>query len=87
MFNYERIIHGEGLGDYHNSYLEVLFGGGIALFLMFINFMIIRPFYYYAKYYSKYFLLITPFAIIPFFESNLTVVSFVLPMVYFYVIV
>jgi len=72
MFNYERIIHGEGLGDYHNSYLEVLFGGGIALFLMFINFMIFRPFYYYAKYYSKYFLLITPFAIIPFFESNLT---------------
>ena len=34
--------------------------------------MIFRPFYYYAKYYSKYFLLITPFAIIPFFESNLT---------------
>lgn len=72
MFNYERIIHGEGLGDYHNSYFEVLFGGGIALFIMFINFMIFRPFYYYAKYYSKYFLCITPFVVIPFFESNLT---------------
>ncbi len=72
MFNYEEIIHGEGLGDYHNSYLEVLFGGGIILFLLFINFMLLRPIYYYIKYYSKYFLLIPPFVVIPFFESNLT---------------
>ncbi|MGB4833181.1 MAG: O-antigen ligase family protein [Chitinophagales bacterium] len=72
MFNYEGTIGSDGLGDYHNSYLEVLFGGGIGLFIMFINFMIFRPFYYYIKYYSKTFLLITPVAIIPVFESNLT---------------
>lgn len=72
MFNYEKVIHGEGLGDYHDSYLEVLFGGGIILFLLFINFMLIRPLYYYIKYYSKYYLLIPPFIVIPFFESNLT---------------
>lgn len=72
MFNYERIIHGEGLGDYHNSYLEVLFGGGIILFLLFINFTVIRPLYYYITYYSKYFLIIPPFFVIPFLESNLT---------------
>lgn len=72
MFNYEKIIHGDGLGDYHNSYLEVLFGGGIVLFLMFLNFMLFRPLYYYVKYYSKYFLIITPILVIPFFESNIT---------------
>ncbi len=72
MFNYEKIIHGDGLGDYHNSYLEVLFGGGIILFLMFLNFMVFRPFYYYATHYSKYYLIITPLLVIPFFESNLT---------------
>lgn len=72
MFNYERIIHGEGLGDYHNSYLEILFGGGIILFLLFVNFMIFRPIYFYITYYSKYFLIIPPFFVIPFLESNLT---------------
>jgi len=72
MFNYEKIIHGDGLGDFHNSYLEVLFGGGIILFLMFLNFMVFRPLYYYAKHYSKYYLIITPILVIPFFESNLT---------------
>jgi len=72
MFNYDEIIHGEGLGDYHNSYLEVLFGGGIILFLLFINFMVIRPIYYYTVFYSKYFLILPPFFVIPFLESNLT---------------
>lgn len=72
MFNYEKIIHGDGLGDYHNSYLEVLFGGGIILFILFLNFMVFRPFYYYATHYSKYYLIITPLVVIPIFESNLT---------------
>ncbi len=72
MFNYESIINSGGLGDYHNSYFEVLFGGGIILFLLFINFMVIRPVYNYAKYYSKYFIVLPPLLIIPFFESNLT---------------
>jgi len=72
MFNYEELIHGEGLGDFHNSYLEVLFGGGIILFLLFINFTVFRPLYYYITYYSKYFLIIPPFFVIPFLESNLT---------------
>ncbi len=72
MFNYEGVIRGEGLGDYHNSYLEVLFGGGVILFLLFIYFMLIRPLYYYITFYSKYFLVIPPILVIPFFESNLT---------------
>ncbi len=77
MFNYEFTLHGDGLADYHDSYLEVLFGGGIILFLMFIAFMFIRPLYHYAIYYSKYFLVITPVLVIPFFESNLTGGQFV----------
>lgn len=71
MFNY-KIIANMPLSNYHNSYLEVLFGGGIILFLMFISFMVLRPLYNYAKYYSKYYLLFSPLLIIPFFESNIT---------------
>ncbi len=77
MFNYDYTIHGEGLADYHNSYLEVLFGGGIILFLLFITFMLFRPLYHYAIYYSKHFLIIMPVLVIPFFESNLTGGQFV----------
>lgn len=71
MFNY-KIIANMPLSDYHNSYLEILFGGGLILFLMFISFMVLRPIYHYVKYYSKYYLLFSPLLIIPFFESNIT---------------
>ncbi len=71
MFNY-KIIANMPLSDYHNSYLEILFGGGVVLFLMFILFMVLRPLYHYIKYYSKYYLLFAPLLIIPFFESNIT---------------
>jgi hypothetical protein len=73
MFNYEEVMHGRVMSeDYHNSYFEVLFGGGIILFLLFMSFMFFRPFYYYVKYYSTYFTFLPPLVIIPFFESNLT---------------
>ncbi|MFN0276219.1 MAG: O-antigen ligase family protein [Chitinophagales bacterium] len=73
MFNYEEVMYGVvDMQDYHNSYFEVLFGGGIVLFLLFLSFMLFRPITYYAKYYSKYFTFLPPLAIIPFFESNLT---------------
>lgn len=71
MFNY-KIIENMPLSDYHNSYLEILFGGGIILFMMFILFMVLRPLYHYIRYYSKYYLLFSPLLIIPFFESNIT---------------
>lgn len=71
MFNYQEILHNGG-GDYHDSYLEILFGGGIFLFILFLNFMVFRPLYNYVKYYSKYYLIIAPLMIIPLFESNLT---------------
>lgn len=71
MFNYE-IIANMSLSDYHNSYLEVLFGGGIVMFIMFLYFMLFKPLYNYARYYSRNFLLFSPLVIIPFFESNIT---------------
>lgn len=77
MFNYDLVIHGEGLGDYHNSYFEVLFGGGVILFIMFLSFMVFRPIYNYTRYYSKQYLVIPPFLVIPLLESNLTGGQFV----------
>ena len=71
MFNTNEVIEAD-VADYHNSYLEVLFGGGIVLLILFLVFILIRPLYNYLKYYSKYFLLLPPILIIPFFESNLT---------------
>jgi O-antigen ligase len=69
LFNYEGL---ERKGGYHNSYLEVFFGGGIIIFALFAYLFLIVPIYNYIKYYSKYLLILPPLIIIPFFESNLT---------------
>ncbi|HET7115936.1 MAG TPA: O-antigen ligase family protein [Hanamia sp.] len=72
MFNFNLLKNRDVLKGYHNSYYEVLFGAGIPLFLVFLSFMVLRPVVKFAKYYSKYTLLLPPLMIIPFFESNLT---------------
>ena len=72
MFNFEVIRGNTKLSSYHNSYLEVLFGAGIMLFLVFLTFMVFRPLVRFVRYYSKYTLLLPPLMIIPFFESDLT---------------
>ncbi|MBC8046656.1 MAG: O-antigen ligase family protein [Fimbriimonadaceae bacterium] len=72
MFNYAEVIPGNQLSDYHNSYFEILFGGGVILFILFLNFMLFRPLYFYTLYYSKYFISIPPFIVIPYFEANIT---------------
>lgn len=72
MFNYEEVIPNSQLSDYHNSYFEILFGGGIILLILFVSFMLFRPVYLYAVYYSKYFLCLSPLIVIPYFEANIT---------------
>jgi len=73
MFNYSSILKNKSnLGNFHNSYYDILFGVGIPLFLLFLSFMVFKPIARYIRYYSKYTLLIAPLMIIPFFESNLT---------------
>jgi hypothetical protein len=68
----ELIESGVRLKGYHNSYWEVLFGLGAPLFLVFSSFMILRPIKNYIKYFSRWILLLPPFLLIPFFESNIT---------------
>ena len=77
MFNYEPFEEkGEGLGSYHNSYFELLFGLGVPLFLLFLVFMLFEPLIQFFKRVSRYDLLFIPLAIIPFFEGNLTAGQF-----------
>ena len=72
MYNFTLIKNKVPLSTYHNSYLEVLFGAGIFLFLLFLTFMVFRPIKRYMLYYYKYSLLLPPLLILPFFESDLT---------------
>ncbi len=72
MFNFSNLKNKVGLGGYHNSYYEILFGVGIPLFLVFLSFMVFRPIKRFIKYYSKYTLLLPPLMIIPFFENDMT---------------
>ena len=68
----ELITSSVELEGYHNSYWEVLFGAGAPLFLVFASFMIFRPILNYWRYFSRWILLLPPFLLIPFFESNIT---------------
>lgn len=72
LFNYEILMKKFGVKNYHNSYLEVLFGGGIFIFGFFVLLFVYIPVKNYITYYHKYSLVIFPILIIPFFESNLT---------------
>ena len=77
MFNYDILKAGGAvLPKYHNSYWEVLFGSGIIVFLLFIGFMVYRPFVTFFKISVTYSLLFIPLLLIPFFESNLTAGQF-----------
>ena len=71
LFNHDFIYGVTNLGGYHNSYWEILFGGGILIFILFLNVMVFRPVYSYFKYTGNFSLFIFPLIIIPFFESNL----------------
>lgn len=72
LFNYEIFGDKMLLENYHNSYFEVLFGGGVFIFLVFLFLFVYGPIKNYITYYHKYSLIIFPIMIIPFFESNLT---------------
>ena len=72
MFNKEKIKSIANWTGYHNSYFEVLFGSGIVVFAVFLYLIVIRPVWYYLRYYSTYYLFFLPLLVIPYFESNLT---------------
>jgi hypothetical protein len=72
LFNHAFIQGVTNLGAYHNSYWEILFGGGVLVFLFFLSVMILRPIYVFNKYIGNFGLIMIPLIIIPFFESNLT---------------
>jgi len=69
LFDYKGLIHA---GGYHNSYFEILFGCGVFVFSYFIFLFVLRPAYFFFRYYSQHFITFFPLLIIPFFESNLT---------------
>ncbi|WP_298351611.1 O-antigen ligase [Runella sp.] len=60
----------------HNSYLEVLFSGGILCFLFFLIFYAINAFLKYLRFDSQYFIFLPALMIIPYFESNLNAGQF-----------
>jgi O-antigen ligase len=73
MFNVEYLDqYGSILGKYHNSYLEILFGSGILVFLVFLNFMLFKPLKQFWNGMHNYSMLFFPLLIIPFFESDIT---------------
>ena len=72
MFNKEKIKAIANWSGYHNSYFEVLFGSGVVVFAVFLFLIVLRPVWYYLRYYSTYYLFFIPLLVIPYFESNLT---------------
>ena len=72
IFNAERVRSITGWPGYHNTYYEVLFGAGLPVFIFFFYLIVIRPGWYYLRYFATYYLFFLPLLIIPFFESNLT---------------
>ena len=77
MFNYDFLKKSDSiLKGYHNSYFEILFGGGVILFILFLYFMLIYPFRVFWQKTLHYSLLFFPLTIIPFFESDLTAGQF-----------
>ncbi len=72
MFNNEQVKIIIGWPGFHNSYYEVLFGAGVPVFLFFFYLIVIRPGWYYIRYFAVRYLFFLPLLVIPFFESNLT---------------
>jgi len=72
LFNYDVFENKNILESYHNSYFEILFGGGVFIFLLFFIVFVYQPLKNYFLYFKNNFLIIFPIMIIPFFESNLT---------------
>ena len=76
FFNKEILKNKSNITGYHNSYYEILFGGGIPLFLVFLSFMFFTPLIRFIKYYYKYTLLLPALMILPFFESDISAGQF-----------
>jgi hypothetical protein len=72
LFNHEYIRGVTNLASFHNSYMEILFGGGVLIFFMFLIMMLFRPLYLYFVHLGNFGIIIIPLILIPFFESNLT---------------
>ncbi len=60
----------------HNSYLEILFSGGLFSFLFFMIFMALNAIIKYVRFDSQYFVFLPSIIIIPYFESNLNAGQF-----------
>lgn len=72
MFDYSLVKEVSPLQGYHNSYWEMLFGGGLLVFIVFLVIMVLNPVKKLFKGYANQALIVLPMLIIPFFESNLT---------------
>ncbi|NBB19691.1 hypothetical protein GVN20_10045 [Runella sp. CRIBMP] len=60
----------------HNSYLEILFSGGIFSFLCFIVFFALNALLKYVRFDSQSFVFLPALMVIPYFESNLNAGQF-----------
>lgn len=60
----------------HNSYLEILFSGGLFPFLFFVIFFALNGFIKYVRFDSQYFIFLPTLMVIPYFESNLNAGQF-----------
>jgi hypothetical protein len=72
LFNYSLIQGVSNLSAYHNSYLEILFGCGVPVFIIFLSIMVFRPLKLLYYDLGGNYILIIPLIIIPYFESNIT---------------
>ena len=61
-----------GIGDYHNTYFEILFGCGVFTFCIYVYLFVYKPSNFFYKNHLSYFPILLPIIIIPYFENNLT---------------
>jgi O-antigen ligase len=60
----------------HNSYLEILFSGGLFSFLFFVISFALNALIKYIRFDSRYFIFLPTLMVIPYFESNLNAGQF-----------
>jgi hypothetical protein len=65
-----------GIGDYHNTYYEILFGCGALVFILYIYIMLVKPLLKIYNEYLEFFPIAIPVIVIPYFENNLTAGQF-----------
>jgi len=72
------------VSNFHNSYADILFGGGIIVFLIFVYLALLKSLRQLWKYNDKYFLLVIPLHLIALTESSLQGGQFIFyPLFYF----